>query len=120
MLKKIYKNKEGKAFTNPLILSNGATVYYPTPEQLAENGYFPITIAINTSNTMSNIKLSKLSIIEYLGDAWPSWKQKIIESGAWDYWEACTYIETSNKRFLPFLNALTAKEKHDLITKCRY
>lgn len=121
MIRKYYKDSSGKVFKNPLVLENGAKVYYPTPEQLAERGYYPVIEKLTFGSTApKSVKLSKLSIIEYLGEAWPTWKAKIEAAGMWDYWEACTYIETANEKFKPFFNQLSAKEKADLIKNCRY
>lgn len=95
---------------------------YKDPEWLKAHGFHELTQEEldSVKREPRAIKLSKLAIIEFLGEEWPKWKAMIQEAGAMDYWDACTYIESTNKHFHPFLRKLTPELRKALYTKCKY
>lgn len=117
----IGKIVNGKLVFPPTNDGNKLNVY-KNPEWLKDHGFHELTQEelASIKHEPKAIKLSKLSIIEALGEEWPVWKALIQEAGAWDYWEACTYIETTNPRFKPFLRKMSPEQRKMLMTQCRY
>jgi len=73
-------------------------------------------------------KYSKLKILEKLTEMgrWADVKAVLEANGYIDYWNACTYIEAGNERFVALKSALadvlvvTEKELDDLLATCLY
>lgn len=109
-------------FVPPPLNADGIINVYKDAEWLAAHGFHQLTkeeIASLKPPT-PEIKLSKLSIIAAAGDKWPEWKKKIEEAGAWDAWEAATYLVVGHPLFDPFWKGLTHEERKQLLKNCRY
>ena len=113
---------DGRFIAPPENDGNRMNVYLDA-EWLAAHGFHELTaeeIASIKPPEKPEIRLSKLAIIEAIGDQWPTWKTKIEAAGAWDYWEAATYLVVGHPRFAPFWKQLKPEERKLLLAKCRY
>ena len=118
----IGKIVNGKLVFPPVNSGNRINVH-KDPIWLKQHGFHELT-----SEELKNVvppkrepmKFSKYKIIQELGEAWPTWKAKIVEAGAWDWWEACTYLSMDDDNFKMFWKQLSRDERVLLRTKCRY
>ena len=112
----------GKFIAPPVNDGNKLNVYRD-PDWCAAHGFHELTdeeIA-SIKPEKPEIRLSKLAIIEAAGEKWPEWKAKIEAApGAWDMWEAATYLVVGHPALAPFWKELSADERRLLLTKCRY
>ena len=109
-------------FVPPPVNDGNKLNVYKDPVWLSENGFHELTSEeiASIKPKAREIKLSKLSIIAAAGEKWPVWKARIEEAGAWDAWEAATYLVVGHPLFEPFWRHLTAEERKLLIQNCKY
>ena len=113
---------DGRFIAPPENDGNRMKVYLDA-EWLAAHGFHELTaeeIASIKPPEKPEIRLSKLAIIEAIGDQWPTWKTKIEAAGAWDYWEAATYLVVGHPKFVPFWKTLDAETRRAILKNCRY
>ena len=111
----------GKFIAPPVNDGNKLNVYRD-PEWLAAHGFHELTAdeIASIKPEKREIRLSKLSIVTELGEAWPTWEAKIKAAGVWPLWENATYLVVGHPALAPFWKQVTVEERRMLLTKCRY
>ena len=111
----------GKFVSPPVNDGNKLNVYLDH-DWLAAHGFHELTeeeIA-SIKPEKREIRLSKLSIIDFAGDKWPKYKAQIEAAGAWDFWEAATYLVVGHPKVAPFWKTLDAETRQAILKNCRY
>lgn len=121
MLKRRYRKSDGEVFRNPLTLNNGAKVYNPAPELLAEYGYFPVVGTPVSGGEVSQrvYKFDRYLVITTLGDKWPEKRTELEAAGLLDLFMAAPYLSTADAFFAPVYKKLSQDEKRLLHKNCR-
>ena len=111
----------GKLVTPPVNAGNKLNVY-ADKAWLEANGFKELTAEdfAQIKNEPVVRKFSKLKIVEALGEAWPTWRQKIDEAGMTDYWNACQYLASDHPAFAQFYKQLPPAERQLLNRSCIY
>lgn len=109
-------------FIAPPVNSGRQVNVYQDAAWLAAHGFHELTAeeVASIQPEKREIKLSKLSIIDFAGDQWPAYKAKIEAAGAWDFWEAATYLVVGHPKFVPFWKELDAETRQAILKNCRY
>ena len=111
----------GKFVPSPVNAGRQVNVYQ-NPEWLSAHGFHELTAEeiASIKPEKREVRLSKLSIIDFAGDQWPTYKAKIEAAGAWDFWEAATYLVVGHPKVAPFWKTLDAETRQAILKNCRY
>ncbi|MBR6240695.1 MAG: hypothetical protein IKQ82_04485 [Lentisphaeria bacterium] len=118
-----YVNSDGKVFKEPLALPDGAVCYNPTPEMLAQAGYYPKppeSAPASSGGQLRVYKFDRYKVILALGDGWAAKRAELEAAGLLDLFMAAPYLSTADEFFKAIYDDLPPEEKRVLHTECRY